>query len=117
MLICSLNEPSTLSASEIEKACVSRRVRSSRISATSGGSVDSLLAGDLVREVFALGKVGGQLVGCLVGDGVDGRAADVVLLQRIGMQGDEEAGMVLAGDLHALGKRQEFVLARASGTP
>ncbi|ENN85995.1 hypothetical protein RHSP_15790 [Rhizobium freirei PRF 81] len=70
----------------------------------------SLGSGDPVGVVFTVGHLAGETVRSLVRDRIDSRAADILLLQRIGMQRDEERGVILPGDRHAFGKGEILIL-------
>ena len=80
------------------------------MSATSMVLFLDLDAGELVGEVFAVGQRLRLGVRRLVGNGVDGRAADALQPDRVGMDRDEEVGLVLPGDPHAVVEAQELVL-------
>ena len=66
-------------------------------------------AGERIGEVLAIRRRLGLGVRGLVRDGVDGCAADALAADRVGMDRDEQVGLVLAGDSHPLVERQELV--------
>ena len=75
------------------------------MSATSWFSSLIVDAGQLVGQVLAVGKRLRLGVRRLVGDGVDRRAANALQADRVGMDRDEQVGIVLAGDAHPLVER------------
>ena len=71
-------------------------------------------AGELVGQVFAVGERLRLGIGRLVGHRVDGGAADALEADRVGVDRDEQVGLVLAGDADAVVEAQELVACRAS---
>ncbi len=104
------SSPTSERAKRIEKLCVSRRIRSIRMSATSMVFLLDRDAGELVGKVFAVGKRLRLGVRSLVGNRIDGGAANALQPDRVGMDRDEQVGLVLPGDLHAVVEAQELVL-------
>ena len=71
--------------------------------------LDDIDAGQLIRQVFAVGKRLRLGVGRLVGHRVDGGAANALQSDRVGMDRNEQVGLVLAGDADAVVEPQEVV--------
>ncbi len=67
-------------------------------------------AGELVGEVFAVGQRLRIRVRCLFGHGVDRRAAYAFQPDRVGVDRDEQVGLVLPGDPDTVVEAQELVL-------
>ncbi len=63
-----------------------------------------------VGLVFPLSHGARNRVRCLVGNRINRRAANIVLVDRIGMDGDEQIRFMLAGDPHPFGKPQKSVV-------